>query len=105
MWTAERWVAYYTDDRVYRSEDWPWQALPSTGVLVVVLINPTGRTVLAGGDWYFKNDGKYGYVASVEWGQHEPPPDIPCQSCVKEGVGAEDDVFNAVYAQAINRPN
>jgi len=103
MWEAERWVAFYSETEVYRSEDWTWQALPASGMLVVVLINPTGRTIMAGGDWYFMHEGKYGYVSSKEWGKDEPRPDIACQSCVKYGVGAPDDVFQRIYDIAFEK--
>ena len=103
MWTAERWTAYYSEGRIFRSEETTWQELPELGVLVIALDNPTGRTVLAGGDWYFLDGGRYGYVASREWGKPEPRPALACRSCVKEGVGVSNDEMNETYSRAWKR--
>ena len=100
MSTLLRWVAYYTDDRVFHSEDTTWQALPSSGLLVVVMIYDTGRTFYNGGDWYIWENGGLRYIPSGEWGTNQPFPDVSCLSCVKEGVGVSDIEFAMVTAKA-----
>ena len=95
-WRAERWRAYYTERRVFRSEETTWQELPATGVLAVFLLNPTGLTRLLGGDWYSRDgDGVFHYVPSRAWGAWEPAPATLCRSCVKQGVGIPDADWRA----------
>lgn len=57
------WRVWYTDDRVYNSNDTDWSSLPDDGVLILCIYydrwNRTGdvryRLILSGDDWYFYN--------------------------------------------------
>ena len=96
-----RWRAWYTDDREYEGKGVDaFKALPEIGVLVIVEYRDTGRRVLAGGDWYYWQDGQIDYVSSGDWGTWKDRPSVSCLDCVKQGVGVSNDEFEAVYQRA-----
>jgi hypothetical protein len=92
-----KWLAFYTEGRVYSSHHTPWTELPDTGVLVVNRYHGTGKTVYSGYDWYWLEDGNIHGVSSGEWGTWQPKPDVSCASCIKQGVGVSDEEFDRVY--------
>lgn len=76
--------------------------MPESGVLVIVETRDTGRTIYTGGDWYYLDDGKIKYVSSGDWGTWKPKPDVPCTSCIKQGVGVSDEEFWATVDRALD---
>lgn len=93
--------AYYLGGEEYAIDESSWKDLPATGVLVVVQYRDTGKTVFAGGDWYWldsKCDVRY--LPTIEWGIDRHPPDIQCRSCLKKGVAASDEEFQMTYRKA-----
>lgn len=94
------WRAWYEGERTFSSTSTEFQALPESGVLVLAEYRATGKTIWDGADWYYLEDGAFGYVASKAWGTDEPRPDLQCRSCVKEGVGVSDAEFWEAHRQA-----
>ena len=92
-----KWTAYYTEGKVFHSQDTDWSALPEEGVLIVVEYQPGGRRIVDGGDWYWLENGRINYVPSLSWEKEEPKPQVSCSNCVKRGVAMEDDAFYALY--------
>lgn len=93
----QKWTAYYTEGRVFRSEDISWQELPESGVLIVVVHFEGRRNVLEGADWYYLDQGEFRVVLSKSWAGWEPKPQINCASCIKQGVGISDEEFWELY--------
>jgi len=94
-----RWAAVYEGRVWYRWDETPWVALPAQGMLGVIQFAPHGyRTLYSSGDWYWCYEGRLGYVRSpTAWGTWALPPEIPCKSCVKQGVTVSDEEFQVVY--------
>lgn len=95
-----RFRAWYRDETYNGSTLSDFKALPEDGLVVLVALYDTGRTIFDGGDWYYWTNGRIRYVPSVEWGRDEPRPDIQCLDCVKHGVGVPDDEFERILAEA-----
>lgn len=94
------WRAWYTEGRVYTSDETDWLKLPSDGLVWVTVYRDTGKTHYNGGDWYWIEGDRVRYVPSREWGVDEPRPDVACLSCVKRGAGVPDEEFRKIAIEA-----
>ncbi len=50
-----KWVAAYTEGRIYNSQEDRWKDLPREGVLAVVV----GESIYAGRGWYQYQEGQF----------------------------------------------
>lgn len=105
------WIAWYTDDRTFRSDETPWPDLPATGLLnVTVYERPIPgadrlwyRRMINGVDWLWLMDGDFGWIGSVgpidsgEWA--DPPADVPAE-LLKRGEAVSDDKWKRAYGDA-----
>lgn len=99
------WVAWYTEDRVFKSSEIEWKDLPASGVLVVHSLywenGQRYRTIYDGCDWYALHDGKFVCVPSKEWGDKwEPKPEGVCAGCIKQGVAVSDEEYRRIVQLA-----
>lgn len=95
-----RWRAYYADGVTRDSARHTWASL-SDGVLgVVEFHDPPYRTIHAGYDWIWLQDGEL-HRTETMWDGWLPRPDSECASCVKRGRAVEDrewaDVYKRMY--------
>lgn len=98
-----KWRIWYSDKRVFDGTSFDdWTALPSIGVLVLIVITNYGRVIYDGADWYWFNGTDFGYVASGEWGIWQPKPDLICSSCIKQGIGASDEEYQSAIKEALD---
>ena len=51
-----RWRAWFTNDRIFDSQDVTWRELPDDGVLVVRVLADEGQQSIYGYDHYFHDD-------------------------------------------------
>lgn len=98
------WRAYYADGRTFGSGDVEWSALPPTGLVgVVVFLDPPYRRIIDGFDWIYMADGELHTVMTHDtWGEWADRPDVPCDSCVKQGAGMDDDAWDAIQRRMFN---
>lgn len=115
---VERWVAWYTEERVFYSKNISWEDLPGDGVLFIMLYLDTYnlnskqypmtvyigkgiqlRREMSGFDWYFKQGDLYGSNNdSLEENQIRYPTAI-----FKRGKWTTDEKFKQIEAKALIR--
>lgn len=106
---VDGWIAYYTEDRRFTSEDTDWVDLPDDGVLHVQIFldayagadnSIQYSTILSGDDWYFHVPGTdlYGSNDDTPEEIEERYPGAVC----KRGKWTDPATFKAVRERAEN---
>ena len=97
---AHHWTAFYTDSRVYDSDHYTWPRLPSSGVLGVAMLmdpetEPPLKKRVAGGDWYWMENGLVRASDTIWDGYVDPPTEVP-DDRLKRGEAIPDDEWDRV---------
>ena len=106
------WKAWYTDNRVYRSNLRKWEDLPKEGVLLVMVyyddMAPNGkpfRDIIHGSRRYFMATGSSGnlFLKGSLWNENKLLGTYSTKpEWVKEGVWDDDETIKRVVQEALD---
>ena len=95
------WRAYYASGERIDSSESSWANLPANDLVgVVVFKDPPYRHMIDGYDWVWMEDGEIHLTEThSEWGKWSDPPQLDCNSCLKKGVGMDDEDFASLQSE------
>lgn len=106
------WIAWYRGGKVYRSTEIDWVALPTNGMLLVMVyfdeLTPAGkpyREVLQGANRYFMAQGTSDFFIKSSLRTREwimKTYDVKSPYNVKVGLYDDDETMNRVQAEAMD---
>lgn len=115
---VQNWIAWYTEGRIFYSEDISWEELPNNGILFIMLYLDTFtlggrqypmsdykgegiqyRREMKTFDWFFKQGDLYGFNNLTL----EENKKIYPNASFKRGIWITDDEFNNIQKEARSR--
>lgn len=113
-----RWRLYYADGSTYSNEDGAWEDAPSTGVVILVVRDPTetwGRWVMSGyappsksprgNDHYVKRPDSNEPWATDHEGRDLFIAEGHPEACIKDGQNVDSEVWQEIQKRAVDDPD